>query len=32
MTDNQIGDEGVKALCEMLKLNTTLTTLGLNSE
>ena len=32
MTDNQIGDEGVKSLSEMLKVNTTLTTLGLQSE
>ena len=32
MTDNQIGDEGAKAMSEMLKVNTTLTTLKLLSE
>ena len=32
MTDNQIGDDGVKSLSEMLKLNTTLTNLSLDSE
>ena len=32
MTDNQIGDEGVKSLSEMLKVNTTLISLYLYSE
>ena len=32
MKDNQIGDEGVKSLNEMLKVNTTLTNLYLHSE
>ena len=32
MTDNRIGDEGVEALSEMLKENTTLTTLNMGSE
>ena len=32
MTENQIGDEGMKSLSEMLKLNTTITTLSLDSE
>ena len=32
MTDNVIGDEGAKALSEMLKVNTTLKTLNLWSE
>ena len=32
MTDNQIGDEGVKSLSEMLKVNTTLINLYLYSE
>ena len=32
MTDNEIGDEGAKALSEMLKVNTTLTSLQLLSE
>ena len=32
MTDNGIGDEGVKALSEMLKMNTSLTTLDLCGE
>ena len=32
MTDNKIGDEGAKALSEMLKVNTTLTSLNLWSE
>ena len=32
MTDNGIGDEGAKAMSEMLKVNTTLTTLSLSSE
>ena len=32
MTDNEIGDEGAKAMSEMLKLNTTLTSLNLWSE
>ena len=32
MTDNNIGDEGAKALSEMLKVNTTLTWLGLGGE
>ena len=32
MTDNEIGVEGAKALSEMLKVNTTLTKLDLESE
>ena len=32
MTDNMIGDEGAKALSEMLKVNTTLTSLNLGCE
>ena len=32
MTGNGIGDEGAKALSEMLKVNTTLLTLGLERE
>ena len=32
MTGNEIGDEGAKALSEMLKMNTTLTKLDLESE
>ena len=32
MTDNRIGDEGAKALSEMLKLNTTLKFLNLSCE
>ena len=32
MTGNGIGDEGAKALSEMLKVTTTLLTLGLESE
>ena len=32
MTDNGIGDEGAKALSEMLKVNTTLTELNLGGE
>ena len=32
MTDNEIGDEGAKALSEMLKVNSALTTLNLTSE
>ena len=32
MTDNQIGDEGAKAMSEMLKVNTTLTSLYLLGE
>ena len=32
MAANQIGDEGAKALSEMLKVNTTLTSLELGSE
>ena len=32
MTENVIEDEGVKALCEMLKVNTTLTSLNLRGE
>ena len=32
MTDNEIGDEGAKAMSEMLKVNTTLTSLNLGSE
>ena len=31
-TGNKIGNEGVKALCEMLKVNTRLDYLYLNSE
>ena len=31
-TENKIGDEGAKALCEALKTNTTLTSLNLYSE
>ena len=29
MTDNEFGDEGAKAMSEMLKVNSTLTTLDL---
>ena len=32
MTDNGIGDEGAKAMSEMMKVNTTLTSLNLRSE
>ena len=32
MTENKIGVEGAKAVSEMLKVNTKLTTLGLGSE
>lgn len=32
MTDNGIGNEGAKALSEMLKVNTTLTTLYLGGD
>ena len=32
MTENDIGDEGAKALSEMMKVNTTLTSLDLSSE
>ena len=32
MTENVIEDEGVKALCEMLKVNTRLTSLNLCCE
>ena len=32
MTENGIGDEGAKAMSEMLKVNTTLTTLDLTCE
>ena len=32
MTDNEIGDEGAKSMSEMLKLNTTLTSLDLGCE
>ena len=32
MTGNEIGDEGAKALSEMLKVNSTLTSLDLGSE
>ena len=32
MTDNDIEDEGAKALSEMLKVNSTLTSLNLSSE
>ena len=32
MTDNEIGDEGTKSMSEMLKTNTTLTSLNLGGE
>ena len=32
MTDNMIGDEGAKALSEMVKVNSTLTSLNLICE
>ena len=32
MTDDEIGEEGAKAMCEMLKVNTTLKWLILNGE
>ena len=32
MTVNGIGDEGAKAMSEMMKVNSTLTTLNLGSE
>ena len=32
MTGNQIGDEGAKAMSEMMKVNSTLTTLNLRCE
>ncbi len=32
MTDNEMGDEGAKSLSEMLKVNTTLTSLNLSGE
>ena len=32
MTVNQIGDEGAKAMSEMMKVNSTLTTLNLRGE
>ena len=32
MTDNDIGDEGAKSMSEMLKSNTTLTSLDLGCE
>ena len=32
MTGNDIGDEGAKAISEMLKVNTTLTSLDLSCE
>ena len=32
MTDNWIGDEGAKAMSEMMKVNSTLTTLNLGCE
>ena len=32
MTDNGIGNEGAKSLSEVLKTNTTLTSLGLGCE
>ena len=32
MTDNGIGDEGAKAMSEMMKVNTTLTSLNLSGE
>ena len=32
MTDNRIGEEGAKAMSEMMKVNSTLTTLNLGCE
>ena len=32
MTGNNIGEEGAKAMSEMMKVNSTLTTLNLGSE
>ena len=32
MTDNKIGDEGAKAMSEMVKVNSSLTTLDLGGE
>lgn len=32
LTDNEIGDEGVKTLSEMLKVNTTMTSLDLTRD
>ena len=32
MTDNKVGDEGAKAMSEVLKVNTTLTSLRLRGE
>lgn len=32
LTDNEIGDEGIKTLSEMLKVNTTLTSLDLTRD
>ena len=32
MAGNEIGDEGAKSMSEMLKVNTTLTSLGLGGE
>ena len=32
MTENGIGEEGAKAMSELLKVNTTLTSLNLRSE
>ena len=32
MTGNEIGDEGAKAISEMIRVNTTLTTLDLSCE
>ena len=32
LTENKIGDEGAKAMSEMLKVNSTLTTLDLGGE
>ena len=32
MTDNEIGDEGAETMSEMLKVNTTLTSLNLRCE
>ncbi len=32
MTDNGIGDEGAKSMSEMLRVNTTLTSLNLRCE
>ena len=32
MTDNEIGEEGAKSMSEMMKVNTTLTSLNLRGE